>query len=131
MTQTLTNGISEALKELAKTKARYQLAQEELTRCEKLSQDYLHILELGELKYHDRAKLGELLRQCRLERRYAKDALQCYQPVVDFLESEKGKLAVGQFQQLLGNVRKAEQQMKNRSYSPRILSDQEYQAYLE
>lgn len=122
----LTKKISELLKEVEQAKVDYAFAEEELTRCEQLTQDYLHKLELENPKYHEFARIGSALGQCRIDRRNAKDTIARYQPIVDFLDTEKGKAAISQFQQLLGALRKAEKQICDRVYNPRVLTEQEY-----
>ena len=124
--KSLSEKISEFLKELDRAKADFEFAQSELTRCEQLTQDYLHKLELESPQYHECARIGRAISQCRIDRRNAKDTIIRYQPIADFLDTERGKSAVGQFQQLLGALRKAERQTCNREYKPRILTEQEY-----
>lgn len=118
--------ISGLLKGIEKAKVDYTFAVDELTRCEQLTQDYLHKLELENPKYHEFARIGSALGRCRIDRRNAKDTIARYQPVVDFLETEKGKSAVSQLQLLLGALRKAEKQTFDRVYTPRVLTEQEY-----
>lgn len=126
MKNKLNEQISDLLKALEQAKADYTFAQEELIRCEQLTQDYLHKLELEDSGYHECARIAREISQCRRDRRNAKDAITRYQPVVDFLETEKGKSAVGQLQQLLGALRKTGKQLCDRVYTPRVLTEQEY-----
>ena len=122
----LSKRISELIKEIEQAKVDYAFSEEELTRCEQLTQDYLHKLELEGPGYHECARIARDISQCRLDRRNAKDTITRYQPVVDFLDTEKGKAALGQLQQLLGALRKAEKQTCDRVYTPRVLTEQEY-----
>lgn len=99
----------------------YEWAVQEETRLERLTQDYLHLLELAELDYHGRAKLAAKLREHRIQRRAAKDTVIVLEPIVEFLNSERGKLLIGQLQQVLGKVRKAEKYIDQRTYTPKVL----------
>ena len=75
---------------------------------------------------HQRAKIATALQQCRQLRRQHKDNIILLQPMVDMLETDKGKLAVSQLQQTLGQLRAAEKKMDNRTYSPRGMTPEEY-----
>jgi len=99
---------------------------EEEVRLEQLTQDYLHMLELQDTKYHDRAKIASKLRQCRIDRRSMKDAIAVTDPLVDFLATERGKMLVSQLQQVLGNSRKVVKNAAIRQYAPRVLSMDEF-----
>lgn len=84
-----------------------------------LTQDILHCLELEEMGYHERARLGTYLSKVRRERRKYKDAVEELFPVVRFIQENK-KL-VNAMEQLLGEVRKQEKYHGNRSYHPKAL----------
>lgn len=118
--------LSEFLQGMEQTPKDYEWAQEE-TRLEKLTQDYLHLLELSDLNYHDRAKIAGKLKDCRIERRAAKDMIMVLEPVTEFLTSERGKMLISQMQQVLGKVRKAEKYIEQRSYTPKVLSQRDYE----
>lgn len=118
--------ISEFLKQMDQMQKDYDWALQEEDRLEKLTQDYLHMLELTELSYRDRARIAKYIKECRIERRNAKDVIATAAPVVDFLNSEKGKELIGQLQQTLGRVRKAENNIEIRTYMPRVLSKEQF-----
>lgn len=107
----------------------YEWALEEETRLEKLTQDYLHLLEFSERTYQDRANIASKLKECRMQRRTAKDTVTILDPVTEFLSGERGKLLIGQLQQVLGKVRKAEKHIEQRSYTPKVLSREEFEVY--
>ena len=107
----------------------YEWATQEEIRQEKLSQDYLHLLELSDLSYHDRAKVAMKLKECRMNRRVAKDTAAILGCVTEFLNNERGKMLTGQLQQVLGKVRKAEKYIDQRSYTPKILSQEDFEMY--
>jgi hypothetical protein len=119
--------ISDFLKFLSQATSDYSFSKEEVGRLDLLSQDYLHKLELQEGNYHDRAKVANALRQCRIDRRFHKDRVSILEPLVQCLEADRGKLIVSQLQQVLGAVRKEERATKDRHYVPRILSREEYE----
>ena len=119
--------ISEFLRLLEQSQKDYVWAIEEETRLERLTQDYLHMIELTDLSYHDRAKIAAKLKECRVQRREAKDTVNILEPVVEFLNNERGKMLISQLQQVLGKVRKAEKYIDQRTYTPKVLSEAEFQ----
>lgn len=100
---------------------------DEVNRMDRLTQDYLHKLELGNLDYKERAKVATQLAQCRKTRRDCKDTVEVLKPLVEFLDSEKGKNLYNLVREALGKTRKVEERMENRVYVPRVLKQEEYQ----
>jgi len=113
--------ISEVCRLMEDAKKDYAWSQSEISRMEKLTQDYLHMLELDDLDYRERAKLATKLRDCRRTRREYKDTAVVLEPLVLFLESEKGRNMLNLLREALGKTRKTEERMKNRYYRPRAL----------
>lgn len=126
MDKTISQVISEFLSFLSQAQSDYAFSQEEIVRLDMLTQDYLHKLELQDTNYRDRAKMATDLRQCRIDRRYHKDHVANLAPLVQCLTSDKGKVVLSQLQQTLGAVRKAERATQDRHYTPRVLSQEEY-----
>jgi hypothetical protein len=104
----------------------YNWNYDEVGRLDRLTQDYLHKLELSDLNYGGRAKLATQIKKCRMERRACKDTTEILDPLVQFLESEKGKNMMNLLREVLGKTRKAEEWMENRTYRPRVLPDKEF-----
>lgn len=108
---------------VSESQVRYRTVKEELERLEMLTQDYLHALELGELSYHERARIATQLAECRRERRVAKDLLEVLEPFVQFEDEKESKAHVNKLRQVLGAVRTAEKKHTNRIYVPRVLTN--------
>lgn len=117
-------GISTACKLMDDALKDYTWSREQVHRTEQLTQDYLHKLELENLDYRERAKIATQLRDCRQLRREYKDTAEILEPLVQFLDSEKGKNMLNLLRETLGKTRKAEERMENRVYHPRVLSDE-------
>ncbi len=98
---------------------------EEVNRMDRLTQDYLHKLELEDLNYRERAKVATALAKCRSQRRKYKDTVEILDPLVQFLDSEKGRNLMNLMREVLGKTRKVEKSMENRIYIPRILKEEE------
>lgn len=124
----LSEQISEFLKLLEQVEKDYTWALQAEVQAENLTQDYLHQLELLPFSYHERAKIAKKLSECRIQRRTMKDTIMLNGPVVEFLDSEKGRALIGQLQQVLGKVRKGERIMKERTYTPKVLSPEAFNA---
>lgn len=100
---------------------------EEVNRMDKLTQDYLHLLELGGLDYRERAKVATQITKCRQSRRLCKDTTEVLEPFVQFIESDKGKNLLNLVREVLGKTRKIEERMETRTYIPRILEQEDAQ----
>ena len=48
-------------------------------------------------------------------------------PVIDFFNAERGKMLVSLLQQVLGKVSKEEKFIEQRTYTPKIFSQEEFQ----
>lgn len=97
---------------------------DQVNRMDKLTQDYLHKLELDNLDYKERAKIAMQLAKCRQERREHKDTAEILEPLVQFLESDKGKNLLNLVREVLGKTRKVEERMETRTYIPRVLEQE-------
>ena len=81
------------------------------------TQDILHALELGELNYHQRARLAEKLKEVRKKRRAAMDLLEEVAPIVEWEESHRD--VIKSLEKLLGELRKIEKNQETRIYTAR------------
>lgn len=102
----------------------YEWNKEEVNRLDKLTQDYLHKLELDRLDYKGRAKVATKLTTCRQLRRASKDTVEVLEPFVTFLESDKGKNMMNLLRDALGKTRKVEERMENRTYRYKVLESE-------
>ena len=64
------------------------------------------------------------LAQCRRARRECKDTVEVLEPLVQFLESDKGKNLYNLVRETLGKTRKVEERMETRVYIPRVLEEE-------
>lgn len=97
----------------------------EVNRMDKLTQDYLHKLELEDLDYKERGRIATQLTKCRKARRACKDTVEVLEPLVQFLESDKGKNLLNLVREALGKTRKVEERMETRTYIPRVLQPED------
>lgn len=101
----------------------YSWNYDEVGRMDALTQDYLHALELSDLDYKERAKVATRLSLCRQRRREHKNMVEVLYPLVEFLESDKGKNLLNLMRETLGKTRRVEERMGNRAYIPRVLEE--------
>lgn len=119
-------GISAICNLFDQARADYKWNGDMVVEMDGLTQDLLHSLELDGLKYEDRAKVATRLAQCRQRRREYKDTVAILEPLIQYLESEKGRQLMNLLREVLGKTRKTEERMKNRVYVPRVLWKEEY-----
>lgn len=125
--QLYSEGISRFIKFLEAAKAEYARCEEELNYQDHLKTDYLHLLELKCTCAKNRNKISKRLQQCLVERRKCKDTLAILEPLIQFLESDKGKQLINQLPQLVGRIRKEEKRIVDRTYAPRAMTVTEYE----
>lgn len=125
--QKLSQQICDFLQLMEQAQKSYAYSAEEVQRMEFLTQDYLHKLELQSCSRHARTRVATAIRDCRTVRRQHKDNTIILEPLVSFLQTDRGKLLISQLQQTLGAVRRAERATQDRQYHPRVLSAEEYE----
>lgn len=119
--------ISEFLALMENARSDYQWNCEQVKLQDELTQDYLHSLELDGLTYKQRAKVATQLALCRQRRREHKDMAASLEPLVIYLDGEKGRQMMNLMREVLGKTRKIEQYMENRKYINRVLDPKEAQ----
>ena len=113
--------IGELIELLENAKKDYYWNTDEVNRLNGLQQDYLHQLELDGLNYGERAKVATKLMKCRQDRRDSKDMVRVLDPLIKYLESDKGKNMLNLMKEVLGKTRRIEKEMEHRVYVPREL----------
>lgn len=110
---------------ISAAQSHYIFCDEEMKKQEKLTQDYLHSLELDNLNCGERSKLATKLAINRKDRRYYKDRVEELEPIITFFAEPQNKKVLDKLQQVLGQVRKQESYHKDRIYIPRVIKDGE------
>lgn len=103
----------------------YNFCLEEMKKQEQLTQDYLHSLELDDLKCNERSKIATKLVTNRKDRRYYKDRVEELEPIVQWASEPANVKLINQLKQVLGACRKQENRHKDRVYTPKILKEGE------
>lgn len=115
--------ISEFLNFMSAAQKSYPFYIAEQEKQEKLTQDYLHSLELDGLKCDERSKIATKLAINRKDRRYYKDRVEELEPIVTFFADPQNKKVLDKLTQVLGAVRKQEAYHQDRVYIPKILKE--------
>ncbi len=102
-------------------RAEYNFNLEAMKKEERITQDYLHKLELEGLNCRERSKIATLLANNRKARRGYKDAVEELEPVVEFFEDPKNRGVLNSMSQFLGQIRKVENYHKKRFYVPKVI----------
>lgn len=115
--------ISEFLNFVAEVRTQYKLYTEEVVKQDKLTQDYLHSLELDDLKCSERSKIATKLATNRKDRRYYKNRVEEFKPIVELFEKPQAKELLNLMTKVLGDTRKSENYHKYGKYVPRVLKE--------
>ncbi len=102
-------------------KSDYTYNLEAMKNEERITQDYLHKLELEGLNCRERSKIATQLVANRQARREYKDSVEELAPIVEFFEDPQNRKLINNMAQLLGQVRKVENYHKNRLYVPKVI----------
>lgn len=102
-------------------RSEYNFNLEAMKNEERITQDYLHKLELEGLNCRERSKIATLLANNRKARRGYKDAVEELEPIVEFFEDPKNRSVLNSMSQLLGQIRKVESYHKRRFYVPKVI----------
>ena len=103
-------------------KSEYNYNLEAMKNEERITQDYLHKLELEGLDYRERSKVATQLVANRQARRIYKDAVEELELIVEFFDEPQNKKVLNQLSQLLGQVRKVESYHERRFYIPKVIT---------
>lgn len=115
--------ISEFLNFVAEARTQYKLYTEEVAKQDKLTQDYLHSLELDDLKCSERSKIATKLATNRKDRRYYKNRVEEFKPIVELFDKPQAKELLNLMTKVLGDTRKSENYHKHGKYVPRVLKE--------
>lgn len=98
----------------------YEWAYAQVGLCDKETQDILHSMELDKIDKNQRNKMATRLQRIRRIRRENKDLVEINEPIVDFLQSNRGQQMQNLLKEVLGKTRKVEEYHATRTYKPRV-----------
>ena len=122
--KTISTDIANFLNFCRQGNSTYDIYSKDLEKCDKATQDLLHQLELG--SYKDRQRTATKLSRVRQARRAYKDYMEIYSPLYDFLHKSENEKFIKLLQEVLGEVRKQERRINNRTYKPRVIKDLDF-----
>lgn len=112
---------------------RYKTAYDNVNKCDKLTQDLLHKLELDTLSTGEKNRIATQLKYCRKDRRYWKDIVEEYEPFIQLFNAKAdNKKSEAEFyirfirmlREALGSTRRQEAYHADRHYKPRIIVEE-------
>lgn len=103
-------------------KSDYTFNLEAMKNEERITQDYLHKLELEGLNCRERSKIATQLVLNRQARRNYKDAVEELTPIVEFFDDPHNKVLIKKMSELLGQIRKIENYHQRRFYVPKVIA---------
>ncbi len=109
--------IESFLRYLRESESNLRMAQESEIQCNNETQDVLHRLELCDDNYRNTALIAKKLRQIRKDRRTAKNRVEIFTPVAEWVSENQA--AIRSLEATLGQMRKIEKQQQIRVYVPR------------
>ena len=117
MKNSISENVSDFLDFLRESEQLARISKENEQEANDSTQDVLHKLEIQPVSYHEAARLARKLAEVRQSRRMAKDIYNTVSLIVQWAEENKN--VVKSLERLLGDVRKAEKFMQNRTYTPK------------
>lgn len=115
--------ITEFLNFVTEARIQHKFYSEEVVKQDKLTQDYLHSLELDGLKCNERSKIATKIVTNRKDRRYFKNKVEELEPIIKLFEDQHAQRVLNQMTQVLGQTRKIESYHKYGKYKPRVLKE--------
>lgn len=92
-----------------------------------MTQDYSHILELSNV---EQTEIANAIKRCRVQRRNSKNTVWITEQPVEFLNGERGKMLIGQLQQVLGKVWREEKVSELCTYILKVLSQEAFSKHM-
>lgn len=126
----VSNNIADFVSIVKEYKSRYRYCKEQLSNCDKATQDILHKLERGTDK-NEKNRLATQLKYIRKDRRYYKDIIEELEPFVKIFDDGQRMNFFNEIQQSVGAIRKEESYHAERHYNPRVLKDLFNENYTE
>lgn len=114
----ISKNIEDFLNFLRETEQQYSISVATEKEKDDATQDILHAIELERQSYHQYAVLAKELCQIRKDRRVSKDFRMQSEPIVLWID--ENRQIIKSLERLLGDVRKIEKKMENRTYIPKV-----------
>lgn len=118
--------LSNVLADARSIKSQYEFAFNKINEMDQLQNDLLHKLEFKDKTASERGKTSTALRKCRLERRKHKENVELLRELVEVIDSNQP--IIKRLEKVLGNMRKIEETQDKRSYKPRVMTVEEWEA---
>ncbi len=104
-------------------KETYEFNFKNVNDLDRETQDLEHEIELSEFDVYKGYELAKEFQRVRQERRRLNDENSTLKFLQDYFESPNFKKMVSELQKIRGNIKKEQEKLDNRLYTPRIRND--------
>lgn len=94
----------------------------EMRHQEDIECDLHHDLELNPHNGVEMVQIAKSLREVLRTRRYFKDRMLCYEPLIKFMQVPENAKVIGRFSQLISELKKIEAYESKRMYIPKSIN---------
>lgn len=94
----------------------------EMRHQEDIECDLHHDLELNPHNAVEMVQIAKSLREVLRTRRYFKDRMLCYEPLIKFMQDQQNAKVIGRFSQLISELKKVEAYEAKRMYMPKVIN---------
>lgn len=118
--------LSNILAEARSIKSQYEFSCIKINEMDLLQNDLVHKIEFKDKTARERSKTTTRMKKCRDERRNNKEYVELMEELVLFIDTNQP--LIKRLEKILGNMRRIEENQGKRSYKPRVMTVEEWEA---
>lgn len=118
--------LSNILADVRSIKSQYEFSCSKINEMDLLQNDLVHKIEFKDKTARERSKTTTRMKKCRDERRENKEYVELMEELVSFIDTNQP--LIKRLEKILGNMRRIEENQGKRSYKPRVMTVEEWEA---
>lgn len=118
--------LSNVLADARSIKSQYEFSYNKINELDLLQNDLVHKIEFKDKTARERSKTSTRLKKCRDDRRNHKENVELLKKLIEFIDGNQQ--LIKKLEKILGNMRKIEETQGKRSYKPRVMTVEEWEA---
>lgn len=118
--------LSNVLADARSIKSQYEFSYNKINELDLLQNDLVHKIEFKDKTARERSKTSTRLKKCRDDRRNHKENVELLKELIEFIDGNQQ--LIKKLEKILGNMRKIEETQGKRSYKPRVMTVEEWEA---
>lgn len=118
--------LSNVLADARSIKSQYEFSYNKINELDLLQNDLVHKIEFKDKTARERSKTSTRLKKCRDDRRNHKENVELLKELIEFIDGNQQ--LIKKLEKILGNMRKIEETQGKRSYKPRVMTAEEWEA---